>query len=133
AVRRFAEGLRRAMADDQALDLAIAAEALFLAGEDDHAELSRQFRTRAAIWLSADPTDRRQISVDFRELYKARSAIAHGGQVKPDKLDAVTAKARTHMRSALCAALDWCAKGKSDGETRLLNWEESLLTTAKLP
>jgi hypothetical protein len=81
AARRFSEARYRLRQEDQLLDLVIAAEALFSAGETQ--EVSYKVRLRAAAFLGTDASSRRRIFEEFKSAYDIRSAIAHGG--KPTK------------------------------------------------
>jgi hypothetical protein len=77
ASRRFSDARERVRTEDQILDLVIAAEALFGAGETQ--EVSYKVRLRAAAFLGSDATSRQRVFDEFKAAYDARSLIAHGG------------------------------------------------------
>ena len=84
AIRRFGFAGERSRPDDQILDMMIAAEALFLAGEKT--ENRDKLSLRAALFL--DPADRspREVARFFRAAYDIRSTLAHGGEVDESDL-----------------------------------------------
>ena len=77
AIRRLTLAAARNDEKDRLLDLMIAAEALFLAG-DGQAELSFKLALRAALYLGDGSSVRRDIFKHFRRAYDLRSKIAHG-------------------------------------------------------
>lgn len=84
ATRRFAYALDRTRAEDQILDLMIAAEALLLTGLN--AELSYRLALRGAFFLGHDAASRAQLHAFLANAYDVRSKIAHGTRPKPSKL-----------------------------------------------
>lgn len=103
AIRRFGFAGERSRPDDQILDLMIAAEALFLAGEKT--ENRDKLSLRAALFLDdelAQPA--RQIAQFFRSAYDIRSDLAHGGEVNEDELRPLDDVPGTVERYALVLA-----------------------------
>lgn len=117
AIRRFSQADERTLADDKMLDLMIAAEALFLSDsgrEEDRGELSYRLSLRAGYLLGSNPASRREVFGQMRRAYRARSKIAHGGEMAQVKLedgtevDLHTFAKSVHqlMREAIRAVLD---------------------------
>jgi hypothetical protein len=82
AVRRFSDASERGRPDDQLVDLMIAAESLFLGGEDspaDRGELRYRLSLRAAVFIDSTDYSRREVFDYMKRAYDARSAIVHGG------------------------------------------------------
>jgi hypothetical protein len=73
---------RRSGAVNRAIELGVAAEALFLrySGED-RAELSFRLANRAAWFLGSSRAHREEIFDCFRAVYEARSTAVHNGEV----------------------------------------------------
>jgi hypothetical protein len=89
AARRFADAAGRSRPDDEIVDLAIAAESLFL-GEvgspRDRGEIAYRFATRAASFTDGTNRERRQVLAFMRSAYRARSGIVHSGRLDEAKL-----------------------------------------------
>lgn len=82
AVRRFSEAIGRRRADDEHLDLMIAAEALFLSdmggSKRDQGELKYRLSLRAALYVDSD-LGFEAVRRHMKLAYDVRSVIAHGG------------------------------------------------------
>jgi hypothetical protein len=85
AIRRFGFAGERTRAEDQIIDLMIAAEALFLPGED-RGESAHKLSLRAGLLLNDANRPARYIATVMRRAYDARSKLAHGAKLKPLKL-----------------------------------------------
>jgi hypothetical protein len=82
AIHRYNMAMERKNAKDRLVDLAIAAESLFL-GEKDKEILTYRMSMRAARLL--EPPEKRQEMFEWmKEMYDLRSAIVHGDR-KPSK------------------------------------------------
>jgi Apea-like HEPN len=81
ALRRFGYSAERTRPDDKIVDLAIAAESLFLSdlGTSDRGELRFRLSTRMALFLEETVDARRRMAKFVRHAYRARSGIVHGG------------------------------------------------------
>jgi hypothetical protein len=91
AVRRLSYQAQRERAEDELLDIMIAAEALYLSelgNEPYRGELRYRLALRAA--LLADPAtvalSKREVFDVLKSAYDARSAVAHGGTPNPRTL-----------------------------------------------
>jgi hypothetical protein len=83
ALRRLRDAPLRPSDEDKLIDLVIAAEALFLTDtgrSEDRGELTYRLALRAALFIDDSPHRRAQIREFFRRIYRARSAVVHGGQ-----------------------------------------------------
>ena len=65
--------------EDQIIDLVIALEALYL---PDAGESTFKLAVRASWYLGKGKEDRGKLLADFKALYKCRSAVVHGGELK---------------------------------------------------
>lgn len=109
AIRRFGFAGERVRPEDQIIDLMIAAEALFLPG--DQGESRHKLSLRAAILLEDTDHAARDIATEMRRAYDARSKLAHGGSIDALKLKRPTGEPATlpdyvgiagdHLRNAL--------------------------------
>lgn len=117
AIRRFGFAGERSRAEDQIIDLMVAAEALFLPGE--RGESRHKLSLRAALLLE-DATHRaRDIAIVMRRAYQARDQLAHGEEVPrmalPDgaetTLEAYVDKVAGYMRRALRHVIGLVAEG----------------------
>ena len=83
ATRRFGYAADRGLADDEIVDLIIAAESLFL-GElgkpSERGEMTYRLATRAASFAEGGADDRRRVLQFVRRAYRARSGIVHSGR-----------------------------------------------------
>jgi hypothetical protein len=84
ALRRMRYAAQRASLEDRLIDLAIAAEALFLGGVED--ELAFRFSLHASLWLSgtSDLATADTFNI-FKKAYGARSGVVHGKRLRDDK------------------------------------------------
>jgi hypothetical protein len=85
AIRRFGFAGERARTEDQIIDLMIAAEALFLPGED-RGESAHKLSLRAGLLLGDGEHSAQDVATLMRRAYDARSRLAHGARLKPLKL-----------------------------------------------
>ena len=67
---------------DKIIDLAIALEALYL---PDQGESTFKLAVRASWYLGENKKDRKELFTVFREFYKCRSAVVHGGDLDKKK------------------------------------------------
>lgn len=130
-LRRFSYARERALAEDEIVDLMIAAESLFLSemNKRDRGELRFRLAARAASLLGSTVDERLSVWRFMRGAYDARSVIVHGGtpaekdlynlqgervriQLYADELEGV-------LRRALQAAINQLARG----QTFPPNWE----------
>jgi hypothetical protein len=89
AIRRFGYKSERSRPEDQTVDLAIAAEALFLTeGEADRAEQAYRLAIRAAHFIESPRWSQRQMFKLMRALSRVRNSVVHGGSPgKPELPD----------------------------------------------
>jgi hypothetical protein len=135
ATRRFGYAADRRLAEDEIVDLVIAAESLFL-GElgppRDRGEMTYRLATRAASFADENVETRRRILRFMRMAYKARSGVVHSGQLPMTELrdlsgqrvtpDAVADELEELVRRALRKAL----RLQSSGAGFPPNWDELL-------
>jgi hypothetical protein len=92
AVRRFRYASEHDRPDDRLVDLMIAAESLFLGGEDDPAnrgELRYRLALRAAFFIDSREYSRREVFNHMRRAYDNCNAIVLGrGEPRPQGLKA---------------------------------------------
>ena len=69
--------------EDKIIDLAIAFEALYL---PDANESTFKLAARAAWYLEKDRKKRKDLFALFKELYKCRSTVVHGGELKKENI-----------------------------------------------
>jgi hypothetical protein len=83
ATRRLVFAGQRDRADDQLLDLMIAAEALYLG--DSHTELNYKLSLRGAYWADSQKlqASKQQVYQLLKDAYDVRSKLAHGSPVRP--------------------------------------------------
>ncbi len=82
AARRFADAAGRSRADDEIVDLVIAAESLFL----DDVSGQYPFAARAATFIDGTDRQRRQIFAFMRNAYQIRNRIVHNGRLDEARL-----------------------------------------------
>jgi len=91
ALRRLSYQAQRERADDELLDIMIAAEALYLAElgrQSERGDLRYRVALRAAVWaddLQLGMTKREVLKL-MKSAYDARSAVAHGGSPDPKEM-----------------------------------------------
>ena len=83
AARRFADAAGRSRADDEIVDLVIAAESLFLGKGVSGAY---PFAARAASFIDGTNRQRRQVFAFMRDAYRARNGVVHNGRLDEAKL-----------------------------------------------
>jgi hypothetical protein len=100
AIERLNLARRRSSAGNKAIEGGICLEALL--GADANQEITYRLRLRAALLLSADFNERREISKAVNEFYALRSKTVHGAQYEPGNI----------QKNDPCAALglDICAR-----------------------
>ena len=79
AIDRWIKSYTYQTPEDRIIDLVIAFEALYL---PDMGESTFKFGVRAAWYLGDGEEDRKKLLAEFKELYKCRSAVVHGGELK---------------------------------------------------
>ena len=79
AIGRWIRSTANKDLEDKIIDLAIALEALYL---PDAGESTFKLAVRASWHLGSGKEDRKKLLTEFKELYKCRSAVVHGGEVK---------------------------------------------------
>jgi hypothetical protein len=103
AVRRFGYAADRLLADDEIVDLVIAAESLFL-GEleppHERGEMVYRLANRAASFADGDGQTRRVVLRFMKNAYGARSGIVHSGRLDEAKLRDLDGQRATPARFA---------------------------------
>ena len=95
---------------DRLIDLRIALEALFL-DHSDNAELAFRLATRGAWYLGEGVHERKRISGDLRNVYRAASRVIHAGSPGGDARDQATLhRAQDLCRSAILRMMDESGK-----------------------
>jgi Apea-like HEPN len=126
--------------DDRLVDLMIAAESLFLGGEDnpiDRGELRYRLELRAACFIDSKDYSQRKVFNHMRRAYDGRSAIVHGsGEPKPSTLKSPKhAPMSLHdfseltaglLRIALKKSID-VAAGSKGAKGPLLDWSALII------
>lgn len=79
AIDRWIKSKTYQTSEDKIIDLAIAFEALYL---PDTGESTFKFAARASWYLGKDRKNRAELFEIFKELYKCRSRVVHGGELK---------------------------------------------------
>jgi hypothetical protein len=133
AIRRFDFAYERFRPHDKIIDLMVAAEALFLSDLKDYeyrGELSFRLALRAGFFIGSSPSERREIYDLFREAYRVRSAIVHGGEPELPKgsssLDEFVNRISNSLRTALHKAI--LLAGRSDTPKFLVDWANLLFS-----
>jgi Apea-like HEPN len=131
AIRRFGYKAERFRPDDQTIDLAIAAEAIFLTeGEaDTRAEQAYRLAMRAAHFIESPRWSKRQVYKLMRAAYRVRNAIVHGGSLPklklPDgndvDLGAFNLAFEEELRRAIKKCISMAARERGHG--LLVDWE----------
>jgi len=132
ATRRLGYANERVRVEDHLLDTMIAAEALYLDGEN--AELTFRLATRAAVWAETGKlgASRRQIYDFMRLAYEARSRIAHGNEPRPSRLkfkgDTVTLEGFCNIlneivRTGLVKAINYSERNPNSE----IDWDRMIL------
>jgi hypothetical protein len=82
ATRRFGYAADRVRPDDEIVDLAVAAESLYLNDlSGDRGELAYRLATRAALFADGNAEARRRVLAFMRKAYTARSVVVHTGKL----------------------------------------------------
>jgi hypothetical protein len=84
AIRRFGYAGERHRPEDRLVDLLIAAESLFLTGEN--LELSYRLSMRFALFVEESGYSRRELFDHMKRAYGVRSSIVHGGTLREKTL-----------------------------------------------
>jgi len=126
ASRRFGFAAERGRADDEIVDLVIAAETLFLGDigkPSDRGEMTYRLAVRSASFLESSPSERLKLLKFMKIAYAARSGIVHGGELDESKLrnregapataDVFADELEDVVRAALRKSMDTVASGKS--------------------
>ena len=82
AIERWRQSKTSQAREDKIIDLAIALEALYL---PDQGESTFKLAVRASWYLGENKKDRKELFTVFREFYKCRSAVVHGGDLDKKK------------------------------------------------
>ncbi len=98
---RLNSALRRSSAIDQAIDLGVALEALFLESSEN-SELSFRLSVRAARFLRSELADRQELAQFVRRVYAVRSAAVHRGRI-PEQIHGLTAHRALDRAASLAA------------------------------
>jgi hypothetical protein len=80
-LERLNRGLAAASSVDCAIDVGLALEALLLGDLGPNDQLSLAFRLRGAWLLGANPSERKALWQDFRNIYDCRSSAVHKGKL----------------------------------------------------
>ena len=80
AINRWIKSKTPQTPEDKILDLAIAFEALYLPADNN--ELTFKLGVRVSWYLGEDKKDREELLAVFKEFYKFRSTVVHGGKSK---------------------------------------------------
>ncbi len=80
AIGRWIRSTSNKDLEDKIIDLAIAFESFYL--PDTSSESTFKLSVRASWHLGRDKEDRKKFLTEFKELYKCRSAVVHGGELK---------------------------------------------------
>jgi hypothetical protein len=136
ALRRFGFAGERIRAEDQLIDLVIAAEAIFLAGEQQ--ESAHKLALRAALLLGGSAGTPAEVFRTMKRAYNARSKVAHGGEVPdlkfangdPATLDDYVLLVEGYLRQTLKALIDQAAKGEP---LPMRSWDDVMLARLDPP
>lgn len=80
AIDRWIKSKTNKTPEDQIIDLAIAFEALYLPADNN--ELTFKLSVRASWYLADEKKDKEELLTVFKEFYKFRSRVVHGGEPK---------------------------------------------------
>lgn len=138
AVRRFGLAMDRALADDQLVDLVIAAEALFLhemGKPEEKGELTYRLALRAALTATLSGRSAKDTFDLFRSAYNFRSAVVHGGKKSLRHLlkgNATEERAFLEsLRGSLRASILYLAENNIDWNTRIVDAVQALRPTSE--
>ena len=82
AINRWIKSKTYQTPEDKIIDLAIAFETLYL---PDSGESTYKLAVRASWYLGDEKKDREELLAVFKEFYKFRSAVVHGGKPKEEE------------------------------------------------
>ena len=125
ALGRINLSRRRISPGDQAIDAAIALEAL-LGDPGSNSDMTYKLRLRTALFLGKTLDARRSFSKDVRALYALRSKVAHGGDPPKGEAYGVAARGVAIVREVLHALIkrssmpDWAEWELAGGDPDLL-------------
>lgn len=80
-LHRLCQAKRHERIEDKVLDLGIALEMLLLNDNASRDQLSQSFRLRGSWLLAQNAEERAHLHNTFKDIYRARSEVAHGGQL----------------------------------------------------
>lgn len=127
AIDRFVAGVARSHDSDALIDFTVALENLLLPYDPEtrHSNLSYRFRMHGAHYLSRALSDRVEVSKNLGEIYKARSALVHGGSKEAASLKTETFEnAREYARRGLLRAMHEGFPGASEFNKMILGVAE---------
>jgi hypothetical protein len=135
ATRRFGYAADRRLAEDEIVDLVIAAESLFL-GEigrpTDRGELSYRLATRAASFADEGTEGRRRVLKFMRMAYRARSGVVHSGALPEAELRDLSGNRATpgevadHLEQIMRRSMRKALRLQASGAGYPPNWDELL-------
>jgi hypothetical protein len=136
ALRRFGFAGERIRAEDQLIDLVIAAEAVFLT--DEQQESANKLALRSALFLRGVAGTPTEIFRTMKRAYLARSKVAHGGAVPelkfangdPATVEDYVRLVAGYMRYTLTTLLQAAKDGE---ELPMRKWDELLLAALEPP
>jgi hypothetical protein len=126
AARRLYYSSTRHKASDILVDLMIAAESLYLNGEDK-AELSYRLSLNASLWDSSTTDRQSDVFNLFRSAYSRRSDIVHGKFIQDAVVAEVCTEVKPLIKNGIIKAFDFMMRGE-----KLPKWE-TLLFPRNLP
>jgi len=95
AINKFRSALRPGPESEQLVDLATALEAILASGDRDNEGLTLRLRNRTAALLATERDSGKDLFDDVGELYKLRSKLVHGGQIKEAELRRIVGRVST--------------------------------------
>ncbi|MCG9129879.1 hypothetical protein JT359_20000, partial [Candidatus Poribacteria bacterium] len=115
AINRWIKSKTSQSNQDRIIDLAIALEALYL---PDMGESTFKLGVRAAWYLGENKEDRKKLLAEFKELYKCRSAVVHGGELKKNvtiegetiSISDFTAQSQNRCRESIEKIIQHCSE-----------------------
>ncbi len=141
SIRRFSYKSERSRPEDQVVDLAIAAEALFLTeGEaETRGEQAYRLAMRAAYFIESPRWSRRQLNKLMRTAYRIRNAVVHGGSppkvTLPDgsevHLSAFIEVFEDELRRAIRKSVEMASHQR--GRSLAIDWEAMIFAEPRMP
>lgn len=123
AARRLHYSETRVKAEDVLVDLMVAAESLYLDGEDK-GELSFRLSLNASLWDANEPKDRKETFLQFRRAYSLRSKVVHGAKLTETEVPEVVSLIRPKLKKAVLKSLDQVLVGAGAPK-----WDDILFAT----